>query len=277
MSAATLDYLAVGHLSRDRLPDGRFRLGGTVLYAAATAAAMGLRAAVLTRAEATLALPPLPGVTVEVLPSKATTTFRNHYDVRGRRTQHLEAVADPLEADDLPARWRRMSVLHLAPVAGECGASWADVAAPFVGLTPQGFLRRWRDDGTVVPAPWPQAERFLRHSDAVVLSTEDVGGDEALIERWASLCPLLVLTEGAAGGRLYRRGRMSRYALFPATLRDPTGAGDIFAAAFFVALRRRWPPEEAVRLAACLAAASVEAVGLAGVPDEAALHRCGWR
>ena len=38
MSRARIPFLAIGHTARDEFPDGRWRLGGSALYGAATAA-----------------------------------------------------------------------------------------------------------------------------------------------------------------------------------------------------------------------------------------------
>ena len=50
---------------------------------------------------------------------------------------------------------------------------------------------------------------------------------------------------------------------------DPTGAGDVYAAAFFVRLRETRDPYEAGRFATQLAAVSVTRPGLAGAPTPA--------
>ncbi|HEV2236263.1 MAG TPA: hypothetical protein VGR57_06330, partial [Ktedonobacterales bacterium] len=44
------DYLAIGHATRDLRADGGWRVGGTVVFAAAAAARLGLRAAIVTAA-----------------------------------------------------------------------------------------------------------------------------------------------------------------------------------------------------------------------------------
>ncbi|MBI2323490.1 MAG: hypothetical protein HYU87_00785 [Chloroflexi bacterium] len=41
--------LSIGHVARDEFPDGAHRLGGTALYAAATAAHLGVPSALVTR------------------------------------------------------------------------------------------------------------------------------------------------------------------------------------------------------------------------------------
>ena len=47
---ATPEFLAIGHVARDLLPNGGWRLGGTVTFAAFTAQRLGLRAAIVTSA-----------------------------------------------------------------------------------------------------------------------------------------------------------------------------------------------------------------------------------
>ncbi len=76
-----------------------------------------------------------------------------------------------------------------------------------------------------------------------------------------------VYADGAAGATLYRDGKIREIAAHPATQLDPTGAGDVFAAAFFVMLHRTGNAEWAGRIAAQLAAGSVTRRGLAGVPS----------
>jgi sugar/nucleoside kinase (ribokinase family) len=55
---------------------------------------------------------------------------------------------------------------------------------------------------------------------------------------------------------------------------DPTGAGDIFAAAFFFRLHATRDPWEAARFATNLAALSVARVGLEGIPTAEEVQSC---
>jgi sugar/nucleoside kinase (ribokinase family) len=50
---------------------------------------------------------------------------------------------------------------------------------------------------------------------------------------------------------------------------DPTGAGDVFAAAFLVRYRETGDPFASALFASCAASLSVEAPGLEGVPTRA--------
>jgi sugar/nucleoside kinase (ribokinase family) len=108
----------------------------------------------------------------------------------------------------------------------------------------------------------------------VVLSQEDVAGDEALVSRYAAQTRLLVLTQGAAGCTVYTEGQ-SRHFSAPAVHEvDATGSGDIFAATFFVQLQRDRDPWAAARFANCVAAQSVARKGLDGTPTPDEIMEC---
>ncbi|HEV2124809.1 MAG TPA: ribokinase, partial [Chloroflexota bacterium] len=148
----SLDYLVIGHVTKDIVPDG-YVLGGTVSFSSLTAKALGRSAAVLTCCEA---LPDLSeyfeGIAFHRIPAATTTTFENVYTASDR-TQHIRAVAPPLAVDSVPPEWRRPLVAHLGPVAQEVPPEIADLFDPstVIGVTPQGWLRTWDERGLVQP------------------------------------------------------------------------------------------------------------------------------
>ncbi|MFN3763380.1 MAG: PfkB family carbohydrate kinase [Anaerolineae bacterium] len=273
------DYLVVGHVTQDRLPDGSLTPGGTAAYAARTARALGLRTAVLTSADDALDLSAvLPDVEIYRLPAATSTVFENRYTSDGR-VQFLHARAAPLTPDTLRSASfilrRRAGILHLGPVAQECDPALADhIPADFLGLTPQGWMRRWDGTGRVTSGPWEEAEKWLPRAGAVVLSEEDIGGDESLAARWAAQTRILAVTRGARGCSVYADGRVWHLPAFPAREVDPTGAGDVFAAVFFACLWRGDDPVQAARRANCVAAISVTRPGLSGTPTPEEIVRC---
>lgn len=272
-SPVELDYLAIGHVTCD-LVDGGFTIGGTVSYAACTARALGCRVGVVTSANPELDLSRLlNGIEVARIPAAATTTFENIYTAAGRR-QVVHSVAETLVPSMVPANWRT-TLVHLGPVVRECDPALVNAFDDaFAGITPQGWMRRRDRAGHVSRRPWKEAEALLARADAVVLSKEDVEGDEALVARYAAQTRLLVVTQGAGGCTVYTAGQ-SRHSPAPSVNEvDPTGAGDIFAAAFFVWLQRSGDPWAAARFANCVAAQSVKRVGLAGIPTPDEITRC---
>jgi sugar/nucleoside kinase (ribokinase family) len=86
-----------------------------------------------------------------------------------------------------------------------------------------------------------------------------------------------VVTRGAGGGTVHT-GDLSRdFAAPGVTEVDATGSGDIFAAAFFVCLKRGADPWKAAQFANCVAAQSVTREGLSGTPTADEVARCKQR
>lgn len=264
----TPDYLLLGHITRDVLPDGTFTPGGTALYAARTAHLLGKRVAVVS-APAELPTDWPDEIQIAFQPSPAPPTFENRYTPSGRQ-QILHAAAAPIQLDSIPAAWRAAPVVHLGPVLAETPEQLVHVfPQALIGVTPQGWMRVW--DATL-PAlvryqPWHPAAALLERIDALVLSIEDVQDDEALVASYARHCRLVALTRGARGATLFINGQPHAIPAFPATERDPTGAGDVFAAALLVRLHETDDPLTAARFAACVAAASVEGHGTSAIPN----------
>lgn len=266
-----IDYLLIGHVTQDVVPEG-FALGGTVSYAALTARSFGKRVGIITACTPDLALPELDGITLLRKRSAANSTFENINTPQGR-VQTIRAVADKISAADVPDIWRNTPIVHLGPVAAELDV---DLAQAFphslLGVTPQGWLRAWDDQGHVSFTDWPNALDVLKHANVVVLSLEDVRGNEDVIQEYASEVPVFVVTEGAKGSRVYWNGdvRTIRPPLEDEV--DPVGAGDIFASSFFIRYNDTRDPWESARVATLLAAKSVTRRKLAGVPSPDEVH-----
>jgi sugar/nucleoside kinase (ribokinase family) len=249
------------------LPEGGHAVGGTVTYAAAAALNLGLSAAVLTSAPADLDLSAaLEGIDVHVVASPVSTTFENIYEGH-RRYQVVHGVASPLRAVDLPDAWRRSSIVLLGPVVGELGSDWLEMfPGALLGATPQGWMRQWDEQGRVTPRPWEEAEEVLSHVDVLVFSEEDVSGDEALIHQYAEAARVAAVTRGQRGATVFQGGLAHDFPAFRVHVIDPTGAGDVFAAAFLLRLNETGDPHEAALFANCVASFAVEGKGTATLP-----------
>jgi 1D-myo-inositol 3-kinase len=274
------DFLTLGHVTRDVHQDGSFSLGGTVTFAALTAYHLGLAAGVVTRADSQL-IPELslhlPNIELQVQPSPQTTTFANQYRA-GFRTQYLHARAESLDESDVPDAWRNAPIVLLGPLAQELSPDFVSLfprrPGALIAATPQGWLRRWDSDGRVWPTPWMAAERVLPLLDVLILSHDDLlpfaDGNrhdaDAILTRWSMHVPLLVATDGRHGATLFRHGQTQRFPAYPIHEVDPTGAGDVFAAAFLTRLYKHGDPAQAIDFANCTASFSVEQPGIIGIP-----------
>jgi len=268
-----VDYLVIGHIAEDITPAG-VRVGGTAAYASLTAQALGLKVGVVTVCTTETDLDGLHGITVVSLPVQKNTTFENFY-VNGERKQIIHHQAEPIPFESVPQQWRRTSIIHLGPIAQEVGQVLPRSFTPaLLGLTPQGWLRQWDESGRVTPSAWNSPEQALSRAGAVVISVEDVEGDEQHIEFIASHTRILAVTEGPAGARLYWHGDQRRFRAPEMDEIDGTGAGDIFAAAFFIRLLATRDPWEAARFATQLSAHSVAREGLQGIPTVDEIQDC---
>jgi len=260
-----VDYLIIGHLTCDVTPTG-LRLGGTATYASLTAQAMGLRVGIITSWGEEIPLGPLRHIPIANFPTEHSSTFENIYTPEGR-VQILHHLAPRLEYYMVPEPWRNAPIVHLGPVAQEVDPSLVrHFPDSLVGVTPQGFLRGWDEAGHVFLVEWPEAPFVLGQAGAAVFSVEDVDNDETRIEEMVAASRILVVTEGARGARVYWNGDVRRFTPPVKTEVDATGAGDIFAAAFFYRMYSTRDPWEAARFATLLAANSVTRPGVEGVP-----------
>ncbi len=268
-----VEYLVMGHVAVDLTPAGN-QLGGTVSYAALTARAMGLRVGIVTSVGEDAPLQALDGIQIVNIPTENSTIFENIKTENGRK-QILHHQAALIGFDHLPQAWRNTPIVHLAPIAQELDAKLAgQFSTSMVGITPQGWMRGWDENGRVFAAAWENSDQVLGQVGGVVMSIEDINRDLELVESMAHQTRVLCLTEGESGSVLYWNGDRRRFRAPLVTEVDATGAGDIFAAAFFVRLHQTRDPWEAARFATCLAAHSVTRIGLNGIPTREEIESC---
>jgi hypothetical protein len=290
------DYVTVGHVTCDAIErsghDTVYRAGGTSFYSALQAARLGLRTLILTQGvpseiEAMLG-PYLDELELRVIPAEQTTTLSTRGSGAERTQRVLKwagPIVEPLELD--------AAILHLAPVAQETPVSWRGHVG-FVGVTPQGLIRRWREDEGVsivqldagsligdVPLAPPNSgalpgevtrvsldptllpDRF----DAAVISEQERNCCRALFSAASDCDAPVAVTAGSGSTSVHLPNVEAVARTSPPPLVemcDDIGAGDVFAAAFFVALAEGRPPLEAA-----VAGNTAAAVRIAGFGPDA--------
>lgn len=267
------DYVLIGHMTRDLLPDGSVAPGGTSFYASLTARRLGKQVGVVSaRAD----LPPdwPQDIQLAVVEGQTPPTFENRYTPEGRQ-QILHHAADPINIPAIPAAWRVAPVIHLGPILQETPETLVDLfPGALIGLTPQGLMRSWGElPGSIAYQPWRPSEAFLRRIDVLVLSIEDVRLDATLADAYAQVCRMVVLTHGARGATMFLNGEPHPIEAFAATECDPTGAGDVFTAAFLLRLYECGDPFIAARFASYVAARSVEGRVASTIPERGEVDR----
>lgn len=254
-----LIYFAIGHACQDVVPDG-YEVGGTVTFALRVAQVLGCKTRLVTSTGPDYPFAAaLPGTAVHNIPALQTTTFENVITSHGR-VQTLHARAHTLTPNHLPSTWPVPNIIHLAPIANEISPELikrlAALPSSCLCLTPQGWLRTWDEAGHVSACGWAAAADILPLATAVVVSRED-WPDTDTFETFRRHAPLLVVTEGADGCQVYHQGERFHVLAPSVSEVETTGAGDVFAAAFFVHLHRTGDVLAAAQFANQLAAHSV--------------------
>lgn len=270
---AAFDYIAVGHVTIDVLQAGTAevqQLGGSAFYSALQASRLGLRTLVLTQGnprqiEALLA--PYAGeLELHVLPAPQTTMLQT-LGSSSRRMQHLRAWAGPIDGAQVCVR---AQILHIAPVARETPSRWP-AHARFIGLTPQGLMRRWPPGGGQMELACLTEMDMPRRCDAVVISDAELAYCDALLPGGAVIA--VTAGEGPTEVRPVKGGA-TMVAPMPVTgPQDDIGAGDVFAAAFFVALHEGMRPPRAAAFANSAATIRIGGKGACAIGDRAAIER----
>ncbi len=229
----SLDYLLIGALTRDLSATG-WQQGGTGTFAARALARWGVATTIITPVQAKIIFDLPSTSTLLRLPSRATATFENRYH-GDDRTQWLHAAPTPLDWACLAPHWRAARLVHLAPLAQELATIPPRTVFPqaMIGLTAQGWLRAWDATGRIQPKPWQPTPFELAQIDALVVSDEDVGGNTQLVASWAQDCGLVAMTQGGRGATIWINGEAQHVAAYPTQVSDPTGAGDVWSAAWF--------------------------------------------
>lgn len=244
-------------------------MGGTAAYAGLTALAYGASVSLVTSCSPAYDLSPLDGIFVQKVVSGKSTVFENRYNGNARE-QWVRSTAEPLGPANIPQNWRAPAIVHLGPVVGEVEPDLMDLFPRSQRCaTLQGWMREWDSDGRVRHSLHPEAEQAARNAHVSVFSTDDVGGAEKEAARLAALSPVAVVTDGERGCRVHWKGETRAFPAPSVPLADPTGAGDIFAAVFFLRLKETGDAWEAGRMAVALASLSVTRPGLSGVPTRA--------
>jgi len=258
------EFVSIGHVTYDIYP-GEKLIGGSAVYSSLTACKLGLSTGIIGLDFSCDGL--LKGISIAGSVSPQTTTFCNSY-YQGKRKQIISDVANRIKKEQIPKGWDKAKIVHICPVADEVDQEIFTIFKDsLVGLTPQGLMRRWDEKGQVYSKKWMPILKVCSRVDVLIFSEEDIADFPEVLEEYKSLINIVILTRGAEGSILYWRGKEFIFSAFKTEEKDPTGAGDVFAAAFLIKYYQTDDPIESSRFANCIASFAVEGKGTAGIPD----------
>ena len=261
------EFISIVHVTYDIYPGERL-IGGSAVYSSLTACKLGLSTGIITSRGLDFSCDGLlKGINIAGSLSPHTTTFHNSY-YQGKRNQTINEIANRIKKAQVPSGWNKAKIVHICPVADEVDQEIFNIFKDsLVGLTPQGLMRRWDEKGQVYPKKWIPISKVSSLVDVLIFSEEDIEAFPEALEEYKSLINIVILTRGAEGSILYWRGKEFYFSAFKTEEKDPTGAGDVFTAAFLVKYYQTDDPIESSRFANCVASFAVEEKGTAGICD----------
>lgn len=177
---------------------------------------------------------------VQIVEDASTTRFVITYN-NGDRLLQLKNKAPKISLKDIPISLRAKAI-HVAPIANELSINTIRklrTRTQLLSIDPQGFLREFDETGSMKPKRLGDLS-FLEHCDVFKLSIQEI----KMITRHAQLgasikqiskcgVKIVLVTLGKKGILAYF-GKEFYFipACKPTTLKDSTGAGDVFIGAF---------------------------------------------
>jgi len=186
---------------------------------------------------------------IHLIPEKPkfikTLVFKNNYKKNGERIQTISFSGSSALPDVSRINKKLISaspILIVAPILNNISRFTINKLTGLFPkslkvLVPQGFFRRVAGGNIILKGcqiPLVSLQKF----DVIVVSENDCRQIDEVVRSWKSLSTIVIVTRGQKPATVYHRGKRKEYPAFPAVIiRDETGAGDIFAAAFAYAYK----------------------------------------
>jgi len=280
------DFLVVGHVAIDVnvFPWGIVEnvLGGAPTYSGIFLAGLGKRVALLSKVglDFTEIFPPIfgkLGLDTEglLVAGEHSTTFRNEYDEHGNRVQFCKHLAPPIQPSDIPSYYNNFLGVYVSPLGNEVTPELlAELKkrTRYLMMDLQGLLRKIDPDGRV-RLQAADLDPYLRYVDIVKIGKDELAafpGSSAreIAEKLKRAGPSIsIITQGEKGCLLLDEKGPREFPALPVQVRDHTGAGDVFGAAFLYRYTETRDSDAAAKFANAAAGLKIRYRGAVGFPS----------
>ena len=280
------DIVTVGHFAIDfiKSPNGRISrptLGGPPTYVSLAAESLGAKASVISKVGEDF---PKSFATwledqgvdlagLQKMTGASTTSFVLDYSGGGDRQLILRNIAPSIQAHDIPDSFEA-KVVHLAPIANEIPYNTAlqlRAKTGLLSLDPQGFLRRFSEDGKMHLASIENPEIlsiidvFKGSQEEITAVTAESRLARAIRSVYEHGVKIVIVTRGAEGSLVYIEGELYRVpAAKPRIVVDATGLGDVFMGAFLAEYVHGREPLWCASVGSSCASFVIEEIGPSG-------------
>ena len=185
----------------------------------------------------------------------------NTYNI-GERNQALLLHSNKIPQNIIPKQWKKPKIFFAGPLLHEIpkdSINWFQ--ADFSYIVPQGWFRRWGDDGIIEIISHMANNQFNKKWDLMVLSKEESKNlSKELLLSWAKI---ICITKSSDGANIFcdNGEEFNISAIEVLDVVDPTGAGDIWATAMAIKLHSGSSIIESGNYASAAAALSIESFG----------------
>jgi len=282
-----LDVIVVGNFSVDTniWPTGRIEdtLGGAPTYAGSTLAKLERKTGAFSfigrdhYLEA-LSFCAAAGIDSEGLAviEAETMKFQNIYDSLGNRRQVCTNVAPKLNIEQMPRRYLSSRAFYVSPLAGEVDTNLMKKlhARGILMLDPQGLMRTIEADGSVkVSFDTSRLREALELADIVKVGKDEVEASKMSDERILRTIQgfgvkAAIITRGKAPVKILADNKIDKIKTLDVAVEDPTGAGDVFGAAFLSEYMESGDPIKAAKFATASAGLKIRFRGASGFPSK---------
>ena len=113
----------------------------------------------------------------------------------------------------------------------------------------------------------------LKGVDVVILSDDDIRGNEYFLEEIRRVVDHVVMTQGRRGALVYKENSEHFFPSLPVEMVDSTGAGDVFTTAYLIAYHQTQDIKYSCAYAHCAASYIIQGVGITNLPTEEMIQK----
>jgi sugar/nucleoside kinase (ribokinase family) len=282
----TFDIIVVGHVAIDISiwPWGTIEnvLGGAPTYSGLALVALRKSVGIVSKVGRDFLekFPPIYsklGLDTEgiLVAGPHTTTFENTYNGEGNRTQVCKHMAPPIRPQEIPQDYFDAGGFYVSPIVNEVNPDLLKSVkkeSNLVMFDPQGALREIGEDDKVTVKPKDLSEH-LKHTDIVKIGKEEANllgenVEEAMGKLKAAGPKIVIFTQGGEPLLVLSDEGMLKITPLKADVKDMTGAGDVFGAAFLSRYLTTHNVSESAKFATAAAGLKIRYRGPVGFPSE---------
>jgi len=282
------DVIIIGHFSLDKniWPTGQIKntLGGAPTYSGSIFAALGKKTGIFTiigKDHFSEALSFCQSKNIDTLgllvSTEQTMAFQNSYTTDGSRRQKCLHVAPKLLIRNLPKNYLDSKAFYISPLAGEVDEELLRKLKKkenVLMLDPQGLMRNISKNGEVkVVFDKNKLERIFKLVDIVKIGKDEVKAfkmqEKEILNTLDRVgVKIAIITRGKDPIMILHSGRFFEVQTLDTEVKDPTGAGDVFGAAFLSEYMTGSGVEKAAKFAAAAASLKIRYKGPNGFPSK---------